>query len=197
MARTATRSTQFLAGLSTLLLVVSVGFGLFIVVGAVAGFGPNGHEVAVHSQVDAERMVGWPEGTVLPDNINVTVRVQNATREQLRWAAGRDLVPGLIVVAATWLLRGLLRSVRDGDPFTRTNVKRLRALAVIVLIGIPVAALVGSLFASALASSAGLDGGGAKLTLPGNALLGGLATFVLAEVFAAGARLRDDLEGTV
>ena len=197
MTRTATRSTQFLSGLSTLLLVVSAGLSLFLVVGAVSGFGPNGHEVAVHSQVDAERVAGLPEGTVVPDKIDVTVRVRNATREQLRWAAGRDLVPALLVIAATWLLRGLLLSVRDGDPFIRANVKRLRALAGIVLVGIPVAALVGSLFASALASSAGLDGGGSRLTLPGNALLGGLATFVLAEVFAAGVRLREDLEGTV
>ena len=106
-------------------------------------------------------------------------------------------MPGLVAIAASWLLRGLLLSVRDGDPFTRANVKRLRALAVIVLIGIPLAALVGSLFASALAGSAGLDGGGIQLTLPGNAALGGLATFVLAEVFAAGVRLREDLEGTV
>src|SRR3954454_910615 len=103
MARTAPRSTPFLDGLSTLMLVVSAGFGLFILVAAVAGFGPNGHEVAVHSQVDAERVAGLPEGTVLPDNIKVTVRVRNATREQLRWAAGRDLVPGLVVIAATWL----------------------------------------------------------------------------------------------
>ena len=197
MARTATRSTQFLVGLSTLLLVVSAAFGLFLLVGALAGFGPNGHDVAVHSRVDAEEVAGLPQGTVLPDNLDVTVRVRNATRQQLRWAAGRDLVPGLVIIAATFLLRGLLLSLRDGDPFTQANVKRLRALAVLVLVGIPAAALVGSVFASALANSAGLDGGGTQLSLPGNALIAGLAAFVLAEVFAAGVRLREDLEGTV
>jgi hypothetical protein len=35
------------------------------------------------------------------------------------------------------------------------------------------------------------------LALSANALLGGLAILVLAEVFAAGVRLRSDLEGTV
>jgi hypothetical protein len=197
MARTATRSTQFLAGLSTLLLVVTAGFSLFILVGAVAGFGPNGHEVAVHSRVDAEEVAGLPEGTVLPDSLRVTVRVRNATRQQLRWAAGRDLVPGLVIIAGTFLLRGLLLSLRDGDPFTQANVQRLRALAVLVLVGIPAAALLGAVFATALASSAGLDGGGTQLALPGNALIGALAAFVLAEVFPAGVRLREGLEGTV
>jgi hypothetical protein len=192
-----TRSTQFLTRLSTLLLVASIGFGVFLLVGAVAGFGPSGDEVAVHSQVDAERAADLPEGTLSPDDIDVTVRVRDATREQLRWAGARDLAPVAVVVAAIWLLRGLLKSVRDGDPFTGANVRRLRALALVVLIGVPLSAFVGSHFAAELATSAGLDSPGTELTMPGNALLGGLATFVLAEVFAVGVRLRDDLEGTI
>ena len=87
MTHTPPRSTQFLAGLYTLLLVVSIGFSAFLLVGAIAGFGPNGEDVAVHSQVDAERIAGLPPGTVQPDEIDVTVRLRDASGEQIRWAA--------------------------------------------------------------------------------------------------------------
>jgi hypothetical protein len=197
VAHTPTRSTQFLAGLSTLLLAITVLFGLFLVVGAIGGFGPNGDEVAVHSRVDVERLADLPADTVRPDTVDVTIRVRDASREQLWWAAARDLAPGVVMIVGLWLLRGLLRSVRDRDPFTVVNVKRLRTLALVVLIGVPVAGFVSSLFASELASSADLQNAGVQLSVPGTALLGGLALLVLSEVFASGVRLRDDLEGTV
>ena len=197
MIRTATRSTQLLTGLATLLLVGSIAFGAFLVVGAVFGFGPSGHDLGIHTEVAAARVVDLPTGAIAPEHVDVIVRVRHATTEQIRWIAARDLAPGVIVVAAIWLLRALLASVRDGDPFTERNVTRLRALGFVILIGVPLATFVSSLCAGELATSAGLKGPGTVLSLPGNAFLGGLALFVLAEVFAAGVRLRDDLEGTV
>jgi hypothetical protein len=180
-----------------LLLVASIAFGMFLLAGAVGGFGPNGDEVAVHTQVATEDVAELPRDTLAPDDVEVTARVRDATRTQHRLAAARDLAPTLVVLAVIWLLRALLRSVRDGNPFVEANVKRLRALALVLLIGVPVAGITGSAFASELAATAGLDSAGIQLAMPGNALLGGLALFVLAEVFAAGVRLRDDLEGTV
>jgi hypothetical protein len=101
------------------------------------------------------------------------------------------------MVAALWLLCRLLQSVRDGDPFTSTNVRRLRALAIVILLGVPLATFVSSWCEGELATSAGLRSAGTQLTMPGEAFVGGVGVFVLAEVFAAGVRLRDDLEGTV
>lgn len=197
MRHAPTRPTQFLAGLSTLLLVAAIVFGAFLIAAAVAGLGSGGDEVAVHSQIDVERLADLPQGVVRPDTVEVTIRVADASQKQLRLAAARDLAPVLIIGVAVWLLRGVLRSVRDGDPFTATNVRRLRALALVILIGVPLAMFVGSLLASELATSAGLDSAGARLTMPGNAVLGGLAILVISEVFAEGVRLRDDLEGTI
>jgi len=174
-----------------------MGFGLFILVGAVFGFGAGGDEVAVHTLVDAHRVAELPTGAIAPDEIEVVVRVQDASLKQLRWFALRDLPSGIVVIALLWLLRGLLKSVRDGDPFTNANVKRLRALALIVLIGIPAADFLRSVFAGELAASAGLIGPGTQLTIPENAFLGGLAILVLSQVFAEGVRLRADLEGTI
>ena len=94
-------------------------------------------------------------------------------------------------------MRGLLKSVRDGEPFTARNLVRLRALGVVILLGVPLATFLSSICASEAADSAGLAGTGARLSIPGGAFVAGLLAFVLAEVFAAGLRLRDDLEGTV
>lgn len=191
------RSAHILTRLATLLLVVSIGFVAFLAAGAVAGFGSSGGAVAVHTRVATQGIADLPRGTVAPSDVTVTVRVPDATPAQLRWAAARDLPPGILLVAVLWLLRTLLRSVRDGDPFTTTNVARLRALAAVILIGVPLAGLASSIFAGELATTAGLDGLGTQLTMPAAALLGGMALFVLSEVFASGVRLRDDLEGTI
>jgi hypothetical protein len=192
-----TRSTRFLAGLATVLLIGAVIVGAVLLVGTIGGFGPNGHEVAVHTTVPASRVSRLPKSTVTASDVKVLVRVKHATKQQQRWASARDLVAVVLVGAILWLLRGLLRSVRDGDPFVDANVRRLRELALLVLIGIPVAGVLTSMFASQLADSAGLHSGGTQVSVPGNAFLGGLALFVLAEVFASGVRMRADLEGTV
>jgi hypothetical protein len=197
MSTSPSRSTRFLTGLATVMLVVGVAFGAFAVVGAFFGFGPGGDEVGVHTEVSTATFPDPPAGEIVDDDVDVAVRIRDATDEQHRLALGRDLPSGLLVLAALWLLRQVLRSVRDGDPFNEDNVRRLRALAFVVLVGVPVALFVSSVFASELASNAGLDSSGAQFSLPGNAVLGGLALFVLAEVFASGVRLRDDLEGTV
>ena len=197
MSHKPSRSSVFLTGLATFLLVLSAGFGLFILGGALFGFGVGGDDAAVHAVVAADRVADLPAGTIAPDEVEIVVRIRDASTEQLRWFAVRDLPGGLVVVAILWLVRGLLKSVRDGDPFIKTNVKRLRALAVVVLVGIPLAEFLKSVFAGELAATAGLIGPPTQLSLPSQVLLGGLAILVLSEVFAEGIRLRDDLAGTI
>ena len=127
MTHTPTRSTRFLVGLSTLLLGLTIAFGAFLVGGAVAGFGPGGDEVAVHSRVDVERLAELPEDVVRPDTVDVTIRVRDASEKQIRLAAARDLAPGIVVGVGGVAAAGAPRlSVRDGDPFTARNVRRLR-----------------------------------------------------------------------
>ena len=191
-----TRSTRFLAGFATVVLTVAVAVAALALVGVAVGFSPV-DAVAARTQVDGRGLATLPAGVVPPDQLELTVQVRDAGREQVRWAAARDLAPIALVVAVTWLLRALLRAVRDGDAFSEKNVGRLRALALLILIGVPLAGFVASIFAGELATSAGLTGTGTELALSGNALLGGASILVLAEVFAAGFRLRTDLEGTV
>lgn len=90
-------------------------------------------------------------------------------------------------------LLAMVGSVRNGDPFVRANALRLRVIAWTLLglqlLGLCVAAL------GDMIESAGHD-----LNFDGPSLSSWLAvllTFVLAHVFAEGALMREDLEGTV
>jgi hypothetical protein len=198
MTHRPSRSSIFLTNLATLLLVLGIGFGLYLLVSSVLGF-TQGDEVAVHTAVDADRVADLPPRAVAPEEVDVVVRVPDPSYEQVWWATLRDLPAAIVVIAVVWLVRGLLKSVRDGDPFIKPNVRRLRIIALIVLVGIPIAESLRSLFAGELAASAGLSGPGAALSISGygNALLGGLAILVLSEVFSEGVRMRGDLEGTI
>lgn len=192
-----TRSTRFLTGFATLLLIIATAFTAFLVVGAAFGFGADGNDVGVHTQVPTARITDLPRHAIAPDHVRVLVRVPDASDKQIRLAAGRDVTMGLLFVAALWLVRAVVRSVRDGDPFTGSNVARLRSLALVILIGTPIALFVSSMFESALATSAGVEGTGVNLTMPGGAFIAGVGALVLSEVFAAGVGMRQDLEGTV
>ena len=102
---------------------------------------------------------------------------------------------GLVVVGLVFLiLRRLLAivdSVRSGDPFVRANAERLQTIAW-CLLGIELLRVAVAAIAHAVAIHK--DGGSGFSVVPWLAIL---LLFVLAGVFMRGARMRDDLEGTV
>ncbi|MCA1748769.1 MAG: DUF2975 domain-containing protein [Parasphingopyxis sp.] len=105
---------------------------------------------------------------------------------------------GLIAVPLNHIvLRRLLAivdTVRVGDPFIAANAARLQAIAW-VLLALQLLSMVIGGIAEAISTpalSVDLDAG---ISLTG--WLAVLLTFVLARIFAEGARMRDDLEGTV
>ena len=91
-------------------------------------------------------------------------------------------------------LAAIVDTVRAGDPFVATNAGRLRAVAW-ALLALQVLSLVIGAIAEVVSTPAHpvkLDAG---FSIHG--WLAVLLTFLLAQVFAAGTRMRDDLEGTV
>ena len=92
------------------------------------------------------------------------------------------------------LLRRIVDSLAEGDPFVPQNAERLRTMAWLTiaaqLIGVP-AAVLGSWIAITL-KNVDFDFG---VSLGG--LLLALTLFILARVFRQGAAMREDLEGTV
>jgi DUF2975 family protein len=191
------RATGFMTNAATLFLIAGIAFGVFVVASALDGAVRGGHEIAVHQEVRADEVNSLPLTVDRPETVPVTVHIEDARPNQVFVSAGRDLVAVTLVVAVLWLLRLLLRSVRDGDPFTTANVRRLRAIGFLLVVGAPVAYLVTKGCEQWLASSSTAGELGTSFTLPGAGPIAGLGVFVLAEVFAHGARLRADVEGTV
>lgn len=186
------------AGLATFLLLFTLAFGLFEIGDAVVGFA-HGREVtfqaAVSVHTDDERKPSFVDE---PGVADATVHLRDASARQQTLALIRDLTPVLMFAAGAWLLRGLLVSARRGDPFSERNVWRLRGIGVLIML-LPVVQIAQHYLDNALASTVpeihGGPNGGDIAVLNGPVV--GLVVLALAEVFAFGVRLRDDVEGTV
>jgi Protein of unknown function (DUF2975) len=107
-------------------------------------------------------------------------------------------VVGLASIPINYLilkrLLAIVETVRAGDPFVAANAQRLQAIAwalvALQLLGVIVWAIVAAV--STPAHPVDIDS-----SFSVNGWLAVILTFVLARVFAEGARMRDDLEGTV
>lgn len=128
--------------------------------------------------------------------------------EGLRAASGDVIGALLILLACAAILVGMLfyvfrllkhivDTVGEGDPFVPENAARLTRMAWLTLgvqvVTIPLAAL-------GLWLSSAMEEDGTTFTvetISGNGLLLVLILFILARVFREGARMREELEGTV
>jgi len=135
---------------------------------------------------------GWPD---------VTAWVENPTTKQMLLLSATGFGPLALFIAGVWLLRGFGRSVEEGDPFGAANATRLRRLGFVLIAGAPLVELLNTALRTSLyndlPSAGGVDVGVRGFSLPLGAMLGGLAAFILAQVFAYGTQLREDVEGTV
>jgi hypothetical protein len=91
-------------------------------------------------------------------------------------------------------LLAIVGTVRAGDPFVAANASRLQAMAW-AMIGLQLCALAIAIIVRVISSPAHPIDISAGPSIAG--LLAILLTFVLARVFAEGAGMREDLEGTV
>jgi len=105
---------------------------------------------------------------------------------------------GLVTVPLHYMvlkrLLAMVETVRAGDPFVATNAARLQAIAWVLLVQQLISMVIGGI-AKAVSTPAhpiNLDAGFSV-----NGWLAVILTFVLARVFAEGALMREDLEGTV
>lgn len=91
-------------------------------------------------------------------------------------------------------LLAIVETVRAGDPFLGANASRLQAIAW-ALLGLQLLGLVVGVITSAISTPAHPVDIDAGFSVGG--WLAVLLTFLLARVFAQGAHMRDDLQGTV
>jgi hypothetical protein len=171
------------------------------VAAAVAALGAlrGGHSISIAGEVPVNDLASLPPTVHAPSYVAVTETIRDASPAQVLLDLAVDITPVLLAVPALWLLRSLVGSLRHGDPFTATNANRLRGVGLLILIGAPVFSIVTHVLQVALSMT--LPEGQQLSTtwapIPVVGWLVGLGVLVLAEVFAHGGRLREDVEGTI
>lgn len=114
-----------------------------------------------------------------------------------------DLAPGLLAVAllvtGSLLIVAVMRTIAAGDPFVAANVRRMRQLAALLLVGPFFASFLSMSVHGALLGDVDLGGLAvlAVLDIPWPWFVAGMVVALLAEAFKAGSRLRDDVDGLV
>jgi hypothetical protein len=187
--------------LVNLLLLVALAFGAFrLATTAVAAAGGPRHSLDVEAFMPRDS-VSVPRDAHLVDDPRIRVHVEHPTKAQVALEAGLELVPLVLVAIGLWLLRGVAGSVRRGDPFAPDNVRRLRGIGFLLIGGSLLLAFVEASLRQALYDRLPANPFGNLVTegfnIRGNAFIAGLGVFILAEVFAHGVRLREDVEATI
>lgn len=118
--------------------------------------------------------------------------------ERLIWGLRTVAILGLASIPLNHVvltrLLAMVETVRVGDPFVAANARRLQAIAWALL---ALQLLGGVIWAIGEAISTRAHPVDLDTSFSVNGWLAVLLTFVLARVFAEGAQMRDDLEGTV
>jgi hypothetical protein len=91
-------------------------------------------------------------------------------------------------------LLAIVETVRDGDPFVAANAARLQTIAWMLLALQVISIIIGAIGRSVASPAFPLR---LSAGFSVNGWLAVLLTFLLARVFAEGATMRDDLQGTV
>jgi hypothetical protein len=187
--------------------VFAAGFGVVALASIAVGLARHGDSLlygdtlTVPLQVSPDHLSSLPPEVRAAGWLDVSVEVKGPTAKQMLLRSAQDLGPLVLFILGLWYLRRFLRSVLQDDPFCAPNVQRLRIIGFILVIGAPLVELLNyslrlSLY-NDLPPLPSVDLGVAGFTLPVGALLAGLGVFILAEVFAYGLRLREDVEGTI
>jgi hypothetical protein len=193
---TSIRPAKTLLRIVTGLLILAAVTAAVIVVVRTIGAIRGDHTVTAQREVSLLTEV--PQAVKVPTDVVAEIRISNATSGQIALAALKDLMFLLVAIPGLFLVRQLVRTARDGDPFIEPNIHRLRLLGYLLIFGPPLATMLSKMLEGWLALSSGFTGGN-PVTLEFS-LVGpvcGVGALVLAQVFAHGVRLREDVEGTV
>jgi hypothetical protein len=188
----------------TVLLWITVVAGLILVGHRLSGLLQDSQTLTVSASAAVED-VRLPEAFEIAGPLPVNVDVVDPSLVQRVIATVPALVWWALAIVVVWLLRGVARSAAGGDPFRRSNVIKLRSLGALFLLGFPLATIVeGSFtdwfFSAGVWTGGPLPTGGIVTEFPvisGPAILAAVSLFALAEVFAYGARLREDVDATI
>ncbi|MGH2679106.1 MAG: DUF2975 domain-containing protein [Actinomycetota bacterium] len=189
----------------TVLLWITLVAGLILVAHRLFGLLQDSQTLTVPASAAVED-VPLPDAFEIAGPLPVNVDVEDPSLAQRAIATVPGLVWLMLAFVALWLLRKVARSAAKGDPFQASNVTRLRWLGALFLLGFPFATIVDGYFRDLLFSADVWTGGplppggietGFQVVVSAPAIMAAVCLFALAEVFAYGARLREDVDATI
>lgn len=133
---------------------------------------------------------------------SLELRAWGSTVMEQLLSRGDSAILGLCFGGGALLLRGLLLSIAEGEPFRRGNAPRIAGIAALTAAGSYGAALTPGLAAGLVLERVGLDGPDSPLSpsafvAPLPALLAALLLLAVAEAFRRGTELAQDVDGLV
>lgn len=134
------------------------------------------------------------------DDVSTTVQVPVDGAGARIWSLLPDLALCGLVLATLWLVFGVARDISRGNPFVPQNVRRIRTIAALALVGAIVVPMLDAVSQTMLVNDTALDAlqpQGFSVTFPLWPIGAALVVAMIAEAFAAGDRMRDDLEGVI
>ena len=168
--------------------------------------GDLGHERALYTVANADLMVPdlqekMPPGVRVYGNLPVWVDVDRSTIEYKVLSRLSTVPLDLMVLVAVWLFRRIaLSSVgtreTPANPFVWANVRRLRIIATLIIL-YPAIKVWTDIAQLELVSGTLQEFSMLVFETSGISIAFGVVLAIIAEVFAAGIRLREDVEGLV
>jgi hypothetical protein len=195
----------------TAYLVLTVIFWMTLVIGLVlvahrlVGFGQDSGTLTFPASVSVDD-VRLPETFEIAGPLPVNVDLADPSLPQRVIATVPVFVWWALALVVLWLVRKVARSAARRDPFKASNVTRLRWLGALFLLGFPLVTMIAGYFSDLLFSADVWTGGplpsggidtGFQVVVSAPAIMAAVCLFALAEVFAYGARLREDVDATI
>jgi hypothetical protein len=189
----------------TVILWITVVAGLILVAHRLFGLLQDSTTLSVPASVSVAD-VRLPGSFEIAGPLPVTVDLADPSLLQRVIATVPIFVWWALALVVLWLLRKVARSAAKGDPFQASNVTRLRLLGALFLLGFPLATILDGYFRDLLFSADVWTGGplppggmatGFQVVVSAPAIMAAVCLFALAEVFAYGARLREDVDATI
>jgi len=189
----------------TVIFWITVVAGLVLVAHRLVGFGQDSGTLTLPASVSVND-VRLPETFEIAGPLPVNVDLADPSLSQRVIATVPVFVWWALALVVLWLVRKVARSAAQGDPFKASNVTRLRWLGALFLLGFPFATMIAGYFGDLLFSPDVWTGGplppggidtGSQVVVSAPAIMAAVCLFALAEVFAYGARLREDVDATI
>ncbi len=152
------------------------------------------HEQAAGSSAALEQSPAAIQYMSGPAVLRVSEKANN-------WTQMAVVPVSFLYLIVAFLLRKIVRSARDGNPFTFDNVRRVRLIGILIMLYGPLLSLVYYFVSLSYLEYLRIPGAevsaGFNFGMTINMLLLGLLVLVLAQVFDTGVRLQTDNDLTV